>query len=252
MARSALSSFVYNNKFGSEPLVARFMKGCFESRPKFKYVSLFPKWDPTKVIDFLCTWYPNDTLSLKELTLKCCFLLILITGQRVQTMANILVQNISFLDNECTIVITTLLKHSRQTYQQQPLQFQYFEDKSICVVQTLKDYLCRTQKIRQNNNKLFLSFVKPHKEVNSETISRWVKLILSMAGISTHVSAHSTRSVAASSAAAAGVPIDVILKSAGWSRETTFTRFYKKTAPKTFCSFLQGNSTIHTYLYSIV
>ena len=42
-------------------------------------------------------------------------------------------------------------------------------------------------------------------------------------------SAHGTRSASTSAAACRGLPIDVIMKAAGWSAASAFTRFYKKT-----------------------
>ena len=69
--------------------------------------------------------------------------------------------------------------------------------------------------------------IKPFKAVTSATIGRWIKTVLTQAGIDTNVfTSHSTRSV--SEAAAAAVPVDVILATAGWSTESTFRRFYKR------------------------
>ena len=39
---------------------------------------------------------------------------------------------------------------------------------------------------------------------------------------------YSTRAAATSTAARASVPIQTILKTAGWSRESTFAKYYKK------------------------
>jgi hypothetical protein len=88
--------------------------------------------------------------------------------------------------------------------------------------------LCgRTRLYRNNCSKLFLSFAKPHKEVTKETISRWIRIILSKAGVDTKIDGpHSVRSAA--KANVNSVPLDVILKKAGWSREKTFAIFYNK------------------------
>ena len=91
----------------------------------------------------------------------------------------------------------------------------------------IKEYLKRTCLYRNNCSKLFLSFTKPHKEVTKETISRWIRIILSKAGVDTKIDGpHSVRSAA--KANVNSVPLDVILKKAGWSREKTFAIFYNK------------------------
>ena len=91
----------------------------------------------------------------------------------------------------------------------------------------IKEYLKRTCLYRNNCSKLFLSFTKPHKEVTKETISRWIRIILSKAGVDTTMyGPHSVRSAVTSKANVNSVPLDVILKKAEWSREKTFVKFY--------------------------
>nr|CAH7749767.1 unnamed protein product [Callosobruchus chinensis] len=72
-------------------LLKRFFKGIYNLRPNQpKYDSI---WDPSIVLDFIEKWN-NDTLNLRDLTFKLTILLLLSTGQRVQTIANIEVFNI--------------------------------------------------------------------------------------------------------------------------------------------------------------
>ena len=74
-ARSALSCFVtvHGQTVGSHPLVKRFKKGVYQSRP------VFPKyqytWDVTTVLDYLRNLGQNCDLSVKEVTLKLNMLL---------------------------------------------------------------------------------------------------------------------------------------------------------------------------------
>ena len=58
---------------------------------------------------------------------------------------------------------------------------------------------------------------------------RWLKTSLAQAGIDIHVyQAHSTRS-ASTSKAAGSLPVDAVMKLAGWSQESTFRKYYNKT-----------------------
>ena len=87
----------------------------------------------------------------------------------------------------------------------------------------------RTEKVRQDNTQLLLSYVKPFKPVSRDTISRWMKMVLHVAGIDTSMfKPHSTRAASCSKANAKSVPIQSIMKAAGWSSENTFRRFYDK------------------------
>ena len=61
------------------------MKGVFPLRPlEPKY---FVTWDVRQVLNFLKTWAPAESLSLKQLTLKLVMLAVLITGARSSSVS---------------------------------------------------------------------------------------------------------------------------------------------------------------------
>ena len=120
---------------------------------------------------------------------------------------------------------------------------EYSEDPNLCVVAVLEEYLKRTQSWRSNASKtqLLLSYVKPHVEVQSSTISRWLKEILKEAGIDIKIfRGHSTRSASSSKAGLAGISTDEILKRGSWSNESTWQKFYNKEILSKEAVFQQG------------
>ena len=71
----------------------------------------------------------------------------------------------------------------------------YPANEQICPVRTHCAYLERTAAIRGLEQRLFLSYQKPHKHVSRDTIFHWVTTILLEAGIDTTIfKPHSTRS----------------------------------------------------------
>ena len=87
------------------------------------------------------------------------------------------------------------------------------------------------------NTQLLLSFNKPHKPVYKETVVRWIKTVLKEAGIDLEkFTAHSTWAASTSAAGKGGIPINVIMESAGWSNCQTFAKFYQKPID-TSCNF---------------
>ena len=117
----------------------------------------------------------------------------------------------------------------------------YPNDPLLCVMKLLKIYLEKTRPIRGTERRLFLSYTQPHKAVGAETISRWIKSTLKVAGVNTDkFTAHSTRAAACSAASRHGVPLDVILKTAGWARCSTFATFYDKPLEEASHSFAEG------------
>ena len=61
---------------------------------------------------------------------------------------------------------------------------QLFPDNPLlCPVLAITAYLSRTKPLCSDNNKLFISFVKPHKSIKARTLAHWMKQILSVAGV---------------------------------------------------------------------
>uniref|UniRef100_A0A1X7TZX5 Tyr recombinase domain-containing protein n=1 Tax=Amphimedon queenslandica TaxID=400682 RepID=A0A1X7TZX5_AMPQE len=83
--------------------------------------------------------------------------------------------------------------------------------------------------MRENENRLIISFIKPHKAVTSSFIARWLRTAFEEAGIDSSIfRAHSTRGASASAAARGGVTLEKILKAANYNSESVFERFYHK------------------------
>lgn len=230
--RSALSLLLGNN-VGSDERIKRLLKGMYRKKPSCpKYSST---WDPKIVLDYISEWYPNINLSLVKLTKKLSILLALCTSHRVQTFSLIKTTNIIKSPSGIKILISDIIKTSKPGREQPVLFLPYFVDNpNICPAKTLDDYLSVTSDLRPvGSDSLLLTHKKPHKKASSQTISRWIKQTLAESGVDVSIfSAHSTRHASTSAAASAGVCIDTIRKTAGWSAtSTTFARFYNRPVP---------------------
>ena len=231
--RSALSLILPTNNnlsVGEDEKVKRWMKAVFRARPQTpKYQSV---WDPKPVIVWLGSISPIESVSLEMLTLKLVGLLALATAQRVQTLTLMELSNISISDQGISINITKLIKTSAPGRKQPCLFLPYFiENPELCVATTLIEYLKRTREHRpQSCEQVLISFRRPYKAVSSQTVSRWIKLVLKQSGIDVSVfTAHSTRHASTSKAAANGANIEVIRDAAGWTTaSSTFQRFYNR------------------------
>lgn len=188
-------------------------------------------WDPKTVLDFLSKWFPNENLTLEQLSQKLITLLALVTGHRMQTLSLIKINNVKKSDSSITIMISDRIKTSALGRKQPLLTLPYFrKDISICAATTLEAYITRTRDLRYNGESLFISFKRPYKVVSTQTLSRWVKKVLNASGVNTDVfSAHSTRHASTSAAKRKGVNLDLIRKTAGWSKNSaTFAKFYDR------------------------
>ena len=87
-ARSALSTFLIlvdsNQTMSTHPLITRLMRGVFQLRPVLpRYTEI---WNISPVLNFLRKLSPVNSLNLRDLTLKVCMLMALVSAQRVQTL----------------------------------------------------------------------------------------------------------------------------------------------------------------------
>ena len=97
--RSAISSIALIDGMpaGTHPLVRRFMRAVFQSRPSFpRYQTT---WDPDLVLNYIKSLGPNEDLSVILLTKKLTMLMLLVSGQRGQVLHLLDVRNMIISDS---------------------------------------------------------------------------------------------------------------------------------------------------------
>ncbi|KZS06238.1 Uncharacterized protein APZ42_030369 [Daphnia magna] len=221
--RSMLSSTldpVDGLRIGEHPVEVKLLKGCFNQNPPRPKYSV--TWDPS----------------------KAATLVALATLMRVSEIAAIEFKSVTFSQNGVKFSLDSLRKAQRSG----PLQtfsLSGCPDPKVCPVKTLKEYIERTNEFRTEANcsRLLVAVIPPHKPVSSNTVSRWIRSVLNNAGVDTDVfGANSTRGAAASKAAVSGLSIEAILRAGSWARESTFRRFYNRSAEPTFESAVFGQT----------
>lgn len=242
--RSAISSIATINgqPAGQHPLVRRFLKSVFNQRPSLpRYTTT---WDPNLVLEHIKTLGPNKRLSILQLSRKLAMLMLLLSGQRGQTLHLLDTRNMQLSPNKASFQIGDLLKTSRPGVHMSELVFKaYAPDRRLCVHTALTSYLGRTLDNRGTVTRLFLTTKPPFRPASRDTIRRWIRQIMSSAGIDTNMFApHSVRAAAASKAATT-LPLMTIVQAIGWSSSSTFSVYYKKPlAPQgSIASAILGN-----------
>lgn len=227
--RSAISAIanISEHPAGQHPLVSRFMKAIFQDRPSFP--RCHTTWDPQLVLNYLMSLGPDNELPLIQLSGKVTVLMLLLSGQRGQTLHLLDTRNMTVSESRVTFRIGDPLKTSRPGAHMSELIFDaYPSDKKLCVVTSIVNYLDRTKYIRGTITRFFLTTKPPIKLASRDTLRRWTKSIMEAAGINLNIfSPHSTRS-ASTSKAALKLPLSTILSTIGWAKESTFTKYYKK------------------------
>lgn len=238
--RSALS-LISKDKIGQDNMITRFLKSVYKLKPSVPKYSA--TWDVAIVLEYLSKLFPLERLALTELTMKTVTLLALCTGQRAQTLSKIEVNNIKFNTKGIRInVIDIIIRRRIQVDHNQCWSFPFSQKKmNYAIASTLNKYIEISASVRGEKQKLFLAIKKPHKEVNTQTISRWIESTLTKSGIDTSVfTAHSTRHALSSAAFRNGVNLEVIRKCAGWSKDSEmFAKVYNRSIEQN-CEFARS------------
>ena len=228
-ARSALSTFITceGKPIGTHPVIIRLLKGIFNQRPSLPRNNV--TWDPEVVTKYLKKLSPVTALSLLELSQKTVMLLLLLTGQRGQSIHLVDIRNVSVTNNHVKIRFGDSLKTTRPGFQQKEITMKaYAPDRRLCIVTVLTEYLNRTKPLRQGTG-LFIRTQKPFSNVSRDTISRWAKAVMEKAGLDLNIfTPHSVRAASTSAAFRAKIPLNSILETAGWSKDNTFRKYYNK------------------------
>ena len=228
--RSALSTIISIPGYGvlsDHPLITRFIKGVFNLRPSVPRYTF--TWDTDILLKFLKSLSPNNLISLKDISMKLACLLTLLAGQRIHSVHKICVTFMDFQGNVLLCHIPDLLKSTRPKHLDRTLTYKaYPTDVDLCPLNCIKEYLQRRSGLAEEGvTSLFITYGKPHHAATKDTVARWVKSAMKLAGIDTKVfGPGSCRSASNSKASAVGIPLDTILKYGTWSNSSTFYRFY--------------------------
>lgn len=138
---------------GAHPVVIRYMKGIFNLRPSGrKYTET---WPVSKVLIYLQKLSP-----IKELSLKLVMLIALTLASRTQSIHLLSIENMSKDFETYTLDYSVLLKQTRPGTNNLMAELKsYPVDRLLCVIFTLKEYLKRTQSLRQGEARLFISHI---------------------------------------------------------------------------------------------
>ena len=226
---------------GKHPLIVRLLKGVFNKNPpKPRYNHT---WNVSTVLNYLSSLPDNENLSLLDLSQKLLALTALVSAQRTQTLMYLDITYLDITEHFAVFQVREILKTStpKKGVNKQIVKLPaYPANPKLCVMTTLKEYIKRTEPLREENKetKLFISSRKPHKSVTTCTLARWMKSVLASSGIDTNTfSAHSFRSASTSTAFAQGVTLNEIMKTADWSNAKTFSEFYLRTPENLGSSF---------------
>ena len=139
--------------------MSQYEKGVFNlraPRPKLQFV-----WNFKIVFNYLEEKGLNNVLPDKMLRQKLLILLLLLDGQRMNTVFNFEVYNM-FINRECVVFSPKkVLKHSKPGKKLDQFTYRSFPQKGLCVVDTLQECLTQSKlRVECSMKKLFITRLK--------------------------------------------------------------------------------------------
>ena len=234
----------------SHPLVKRFLRGARRVRPVSRVLT--PRWDLPTVLRGLSRdpFEPLSQAPLDALSFKTALLLALVSAKRAGELTALSVSPSCLLLNEDSSFALLrpnpafLPKNINSSFRSRDIVLKAFhppphsseaeaELHLLCPVRALAMYVNRSAAFR-STQQLFVCYsdASRGRALSKQRFSRWVCegvcLAYSRQGLAPPlgVKAHSTRSVAASTALLKGVSVEDICAAASWSSPGPFVRFY--------------------------
>ena len=232
--RSAISAYhdpIEGIPVGQSKIVEKFMGGVDNLRPpKPKYTVV---WDVDIVVRFLRSMGENEDLNWRSMNLRLATILAIASYRRAADLFLLDVRYCSISETQAVFNLAEKPKnHRKKGALPEPVVFQKSPDLALCPAESIRKYLEITSPFRdqQNAHRLFLSHLKPHKQVKKDTIRCWLKLVLQKAGIDvTRFQGHSIRAAASSKdKLSKGASIDQILTCGNWKNASVWRKFYCK------------------------
>ena len=116
----------------------------------------------------------NCFLSEIILTQKLITLPLLLGAHRLSTIKLFSINNMVLNDLLVTFIPTDELKHSRKAKPLDKFEYRTYEDKTLCVIACLKEYISRRNKHEGLTiDHLIITLRKPFKRASIDTMRRW-------------------------------------------------------------------------------
>ena len=206
-----------------------------------------PAWDLSMVLRFLnsSAFEPLSDAPLRALTQKVLFLLALATAKRVGEL-QVLSSVVTFVHGDaCLSYIPQFVAKSESLTRSIPRSFLVKslsdfaagldDDLLLCPVRVLGIYLDRIASFAPLRHRLFVSPRRPSRSLSKNTVSFFLRDVISSAGASRlevgRIRAHDVRSVSTSVAFHRNWSVSVVLDSATWSSSSVFSSFYLSRHP---------------------
>jgi len=235
-AISEVHEMIDGQTVGSHPVISRAILAVKKENP--------PPGRTDDIIDIssslthIINLGDNETMSLRDLSMKTAFLIALVTASRPSDIFRMdlstAVLSESSLSIDCVAPkeYNIALAHSTATSKKRVKKVfigSYSENPLLCPFSALQSLLSRTSHFRTSSNRkksIFLISRQPYTPATIDTIANWIKTIVQIS--SSNSSARDVRATSASLVQNAGADLSIVLALGNWTSNSTYQKFYQR------------------------
>ena len=171
----------------------------------------------------------NRQVSDKHLSQKLLILLLLLGGQRLNSVFQFTIDRMIISSTSVTFSPEHVLKYSKPGRKLDVFEYRTYSDPKLCALECVKEYIHRrNDRADKEQKRLFTTYRKPYLTASIDTLRRWIKETFAETNLIENVTPHSCRSVSTTKAFNMNLDILDVLRKACWSNAKTFLQHYKK------------------------
>lgn len=140
------------------------------------------------LLRFLISFPDNKDLSLKLLSKKLATLLAITAPKRVSEIARLDKKFMRVTQQGITFYLPGLSKTQKYCKSREVFYAKHEENQKLSVNDCLTEYFERTKAFRNpdhSNDPLLRTIIRPHKGLTINTVSNWIKYMMTLSGIDT-------------------------------------------------------------------
>ena len=210
------------------PSVIKYFKGSFNLRPPLPKISFV--WDVQIMFEYFRSLGDNRQISDKHLSQKLLILLLLLGGQRLNSVFHFTIDRMIISSTSVTFSPEHVLNQSKPGRKLDVFEYQVYSDPNLCILECLKEYIHRrNDRVDKVQKRLFTTCRKPYRTASIETLRRWIKKPFAQTNLIENFIPHNCRSASTTKAFNMSLDIMDILRKACWRNAKTFSSIIKRT-----------------------
>ena len=152
------------------PSAIKYFKGSFTLKPPLPKISFV--WDVQIMFEYFRSLGDNRQISDKHLSQKLLILLLLLGGQRLNSVFHFTIDRMIISSTSVTFSPEHALKHSKPGRKLDVFEYRTYSDLNVCVLECLKEYIYRrNDRVDKVQKRLYITYRWYAQHIISSTIN---------------------------------------------------------------------------------